>query len=86
VRWLVERLCALWGPEASWQLEGGEHPHEAHYLKLDCSKVHAELGWWPRWGLEKALESIVEWTQVYRQGGNVRDICLDQIMNFYRAR
>jgi len=86
VQWLVERLCTLWGAGASWQLDDGEHPHEAHYLKLDCSKALAELGWRPRWGIAKALDSIVEWTQAYMQGGNVRDICLDQIMNFYRAR
>jgi len=86
VQWLVEHLCTTWGAGASWRLDDGEHPHEAHYLKLDCSKAHAELGWWPRWGLETALESIVAWTQAYRQGEDMRHICLEQIMNFYRAR
>ncbi len=84
VQWLVERLCAIWGSGASWQLDDGEHPHEAHYLKLDCSKAHAELGWWPRWGLEKALESIAAWTKVYKSGGDLRQICEEQIMNFQR--
>jgi len=82
VQWLVERLCALWGEGASWQLDGREHPHEANYLKLDCAKAHAELGWWPRWRLEKALASIVEWTRVFRQNGDLRKECLGQIQAY----
>jgi CDP-glucose 4,6-dehydratase len=85
VLWLVERLCAMWGDGASWQLDKGEHPHEAHYLKLDCSKAHAELGWNPRWGLEKALESIVAWTKVSRQGGDLRNVCMQQIETYSKS-
>ena len=82
VQWLVERICVLWGAGAAWQLDDGEQPHEAHYLKLDCSKAHAELGWWPRWGLDKALESIVAWTKGYQSMGNIREICEQQIVTF----
>ena len=82
VQWLVERLCSKWGDGASWQLDSAEHPHEAHYLKLDCSKAHSELGWSPLWGLEKALESIVAWTKVYQAGGDLRDISLQQIQTY----
>lgn len=82
VQWLVERLCSLWGDGATWQLDTSEHPHEAHYLKLDCSKARSELGWLPRWGLEKALESIVAWTKVSNQGGNVREVCMQQIETY----
>lgn len=82
VEWLVERLCTMWGGEASWLLDGGNHPHEAHYLKLDCAKAHAELGWWPRWGLERALASIVEWTRVYQDRGDIRGVCEQQISGY----
>jgi CDP-glucose 4,6-dehydratase len=82
VLWLVERLCAMWGDGASWQLDKGEHPHEAHYLKLDCSKAHAELNWNHRWGLEKALKSIVAWTKVSHLGGDIRDVCMQQIETY----
>jgi len=85
VQWLVERLCALWGNGASWQLDSGQHPHEAHYLKLDCSKAHAELGWWPRWRLEQALESIVDWTRINQRGGDVRDVCMKQIETYSKC-
>jgi CDP-glucose 4,6-dehydratase len=85
VQWLVERFCALWGDGASWQQDNVEHLHEAHYLRLDCSKAHAELGWYPRWGLEKSLETIVDWAKVCNQGGDVRDMCMQQIELFSRS-
>ena len=79
VAWLVKRLCERWQEGACYELDQGEHPHEAHYLKLDCSKAKAELGWRPRWSLEAALESIVAWTKMYRDGGDLRAACLAQI-------
>jgi CDP-glucose 4,6-dehydratase len=82
VEWLVKDLCAKWGSEASYLIESGEHPHEAHYLKLDCSKAKSQLGWQPRWDLEKAIDSIVEWTQAYRESKDLRKICLDQIEEY----
>ncbi len=51
VQWIVERLTQQWGEGASWQLDDGDHPHEAHYLKLDCSKAKMRLDWQPRWHL-----------------------------------
>jgi CDP-glucose 4,6-dehydratase len=85
VQWLVERLCALWGEGASWQLDNAQSPHEAHNLKLDCSKAHAELCWWPRWGLERALENIVDWTKANQRGGDARDMCMKQIEAYSKS-
>ncbi|HCE67772.1 MAG: CDP-glucose 4,6-dehydratase [Geobacteraceae bacterium GWC2_55_20] len=82
VEWLAGRICELWGEQAAYRIDDGIHPHEAHYLKLDCSKVRAELGWRPRWGLEKALESIVVWTRSYRDGKDLRLECLRQITEY----
>lgn len=82
VEWLAGRLCELWGENAACRMDVGVHPHEAHYLKLDCSKARAELGWRPRWGLEKALESIVDWTRSYRDGKDLRLECLRQITEY----
>ena len=47
VEWLVRQLCSKWGNHASYAIDEGKHPHEAHYLKLDCSKAKTELGWHP---------------------------------------
>ncbi|MFA6920243.1 MAG: CDP-glucose 4,6-dehydratase [Gallionella sp.] len=79
VQWIVERLTKSWGEGASWVLDGGEHPHEAHYLKLDCSKARARLDWHPRWHLDETLDKIVEWNRACRDGENMRELTLRQI-------
>lgn len=82
VLWIVERLVSLWGEEASWSLDGGEHPHEAAFLKLDISKAKFRLAWQPRWSLQKALEQIVTWQCARSRGENVHDLCVSQINEF----
>ncbi|HEY6871441.1 MAG TPA: CDP-glucose 4,6-dehydratase [Geobacteraceae bacterium] len=79
VAWIVQKMCAAWGGDAAYEIDRGEHPHEAHYLKLDCSKARMELGWRAGWGLEKALDSIIEWTRAYREEKDLREVCLGQI-------
>ncbi|MHB1620701.1 MAG: Rossmann-fold NAD(P)-binding domain-containing protein [Sulfuricella sp.] len=61
VSWIVERLTKARGENASWVQDSGDHPHEAHYLKLDCSKAKARLDWLPRWYLDETLGKIVDW-------------------------
>ena len=79
VQWIVEKLTEAWGEDACWLKEEGVQPHEAHYLKLDCSKAHARLGWQPGWHLEEALEKIVEWHKAYRLGADMKALTLQQI-------
>lgn len=79
VQWIVERLTQSWVEGASWVLDSGEHPHEAHYLKLDCSKAKAQLNWHPRWHLEETLDKIVEWHRASGDGKNMRELTLRQI-------
>ena len=85
VGWIVRRLCDQWGEEASYVVDDGEHPHEATYLKLDCSKAKGRLGWHPRWNLEKTIDSIVEWTLAHKDGLDTRRVCLRQIEEFIRG-
>ncbi len=61
VQVIVERLTSQWGDNARWALDDGDHPHEATFLKLDCSKARARLGWRPRWDLGHSLDNIVAW-------------------------
>jgi CDP-glucose 4,6-dehydratase len=84
VRWIVERLSALWGEEIPWEQEAGQHPHEARSLRLDCSRARARLGWAPRWDLEQALQSIVDWYRSYQNDENMREVSLDQIRKYER--
>jgi len=79
VQWIVERLTQSWGEGASWKLDSGNHPHEAHHLKLDCSKAKARLDWHPRWHLEAALTAIIDWQRAYRNGKDMHELTLRQI-------
>lgn len=79
VQWIVEHLIEAWGDGAAWELDRQLQPHEAHYLKLDCSKAKVRLGWQPRWSLAQALEKIVEWHRVWRQGESIKQLTLRQI-------
>jgi CDP-glucose 4,6-dehydratase len=85
VEWIVERMRARWGEGANWQLDGQPQPHEARYLKLDCSKAHAQLGWWPTLELEQALDLVVDWHRAYLNGENMAVVTQAQIERF-RAR
>lgn len=80
VSWIVERLTRMWGEDATWDIDAsGNHPHEAHYLKLDCSKARARLNWHPRWGLEYTLQQIVDWYKLFCDQKNMREMTLRQI-------
>jgi CDP-glucose 4,6-dehydratase len=82
VEWIVQRFCNGWGDGAQYIIDNGDHPHEAHSLKLDCSKAKSELGWHPRWGLDKSIDSIIDWTRSYRDKKDLREVCLRQIQDY----
>ncbi len=82
---LVDLFVKYWGEGMKWinRYDGG--PHEANFLKLDCSKLKATFGWNPHWNLEKAIEKVVEWSKCWIDGGDVR-ACMDlQIAEFLKA-
>jgi CDP-glucose 4,6-dehydratase len=79
VEWIIERLCQQWGEGAAWQRDGAPQPHEASWLKLDCSKARARLGWQPRWNLGHTLEMIAAWHQAHTRGDDMRLVTLTQI-------
>lgn len=80
VSWIAASMAAAWG--ASWVPDNSAHPHEAHRLKLDCSKARSLLGWLPKWGLETALHEIVLWHQAYLAQADMREFSLNQIAAF----
>jgi CDP-glucose 4,6-dehydratase len=84
VEWIAGRFCELWGKGFTYSIDKNPQPHEASYLKLDCSKAKAELGWYPRWNIEKALKSTVEWYKNWFSKGDVRSLCLHQIEEYFR--
>ena len=83
VEWVVSKLSQLWGKGANWYHDKEtHHPHEAHYLKLDCSKARVRLNWKPCWSLEKALKEIVKWQHAYNSGSDMRTVTLEQISDY----
>ena len=82
VEWIIERMTQEWGAGASWALDGQSHPHEATYLKLDCSKARGQLGWHPRWDIGQTIAKIVEWHKACDQGADMRAMTLAQITTY----
>ena len=74
---LVDTFVRHWGEDLRWinRYDGG--PHEANFLKLDCSKLKSTYGWQPRWDLDIAIAKVVEWTKCWNSGGDVR-ACMDK--------
>ncbi|OUN79918.1 CDP-glucose 4,6-dehydratase [Flavonifractor sp. An52] len=80
---LVDLFVKHWGDGLKWvnRYDGG--PHEANFLKLDCSKLKTTFGWAPHWNLEVAISKVVEWSRCWINSGDVRE-CMDkQIAQFW---
>ncbi|WP_139078848.1 CDP-glucose 4,6-dehydratase [Aliivibrio logei] len=86
VEWIVERLTQQWGEGAEWYLSEGEHPHEAHYLKLDCSKAKMRLNWQPVWDLEHTLTKIVNWKKAWLDKQDMQQYTINEIKEYMTAR
>lgn len=82
---LVDLFVKHWGDGFTWidRYDGG--PHEANFLKLDCSKLKATFGWKPRWDLDKAIEKVTEWSKCWLSDGDIRGCMDQQIQEFLDA-
>lgn len=85
VEWIVNKLLELMPGSKGYDIDPGQQPHEAHYLKLDISKVQSRLTWKPRWALATALEKIVLWQTELSSGGSARGLCLRQLREYDNA-
>ncbi len=83
---LVELFCKSWGDGMSWvnQYDGG--PHEANFLKLDCSKLKSVFGWKPVWDVRTAIEKTVEWSKAWMNGENMEHLMEKQILEYGEQR
>ena len=80
---LVDMFCRAWGGDVKWvnQYDGG--PHEANFLKLDCSRIKSVFGWRPRYGVEEAVQKTVEWSRAYLDGEDMLEVMDRQITEFF---
>lgn len=84
VEWVMKKICDLWGENAAFEIDKSPQPHEATYLRLDCSKAKSRLEWKPCWTVEKALEKTVEWSRAYFENKDLRQVCIQQISEYYK--
>lgn len=86
VQSIVGKMVKYWGGDACWQLDDHEHPHEANYLKLDCSKAKILLGWQSRWNLDCTLEYIVAWHKAWLRGVNMHEYSIVEINKYMASK
>ena len=69
---LVDLFCKYWGEDAKWENQAEANaPHEANFLKLDCSKVKSTFGWQPRWHIDECMQKVCEFSKVWLAGGDI---------------
>ena len=81
---LVDLFISLWGEGLKRTDIPDDGPHEAGFLKLDCTKLKTTFDWSPRWHVQTAVEKTVEWEQCRISGGDVR-ACMDAQIADYLA-
>jgi CDP-glucose 4,6-dehydratase len=79
---LVDAFCRAWGTGASWENRDAGGPHEAGFLKLDCSLLKAKLGWRPRWHIEEALVRTVDWARAWQAGEPLERVMEEKIRDY----
>lgn len=82
---LVDLFVEHWGEGMKWidKYDGG--PHEANFLKLDCSKLKKTFGWQPHWDLNIAIEKVVEWSKCWLTNGDIEKCMNKQIEEFMKV-
>ncbi len=80
---LADIFCKAWGDGASWKNVAEQNaPHEANFLKLDCSKIKSVLGWKPRWHISAAIQKTVEWSKAYLHSDDIDAVIEKQIREY----
>lgn len=83
---LVDLFCKHWGAGAAWENQAEANaPHEANFLKLDCSKIKAVFGWKPRWHMEECMEMVCRFSKVWLSGGDIPAEMDQEIKEFLEA-
>ena len=84
VNWILDKMVNYWGNNAGWCFDEKINPHEASFLKLNCSKSAKKLKWQPKWELKKTLKLIIDWHLNYLSGNNLKQACLNEIKSYNR--
>lgn len=83
---LVNLFCKYWGEDAKWENQAEKNaPHEANFLKLDCSKLKKTFGWKPVWHIEKCMEMTVRFSKAWLNGEDIPAEMDEEIRIFYES-
>ena len=80
---LADLFCNAWGEGAEWENLSQGGPHEANFLKLDCSRIRSALGWKPRWQVEEAVTNTAKWYQAWLNGDDMEVYTDFQIKEYF---
>lgn len=82
---LADTFVKYWGEPANWKnMSEANAPHEASFLKLDCSKARATFGWEPVWNVDSAIRETVAWYKTWNEGENMREFTEKQVKEFFK--
>ena len=69
---LVDLFCKHWGDGAEWVNQAEKNaPHEANFLKLDCSKIKSVFGWKPRWNIDECMKYTTRFYKAWLAGEDI---------------
>lgn len=80
---IASLFCSKWNEKSNGNIQwinkwdGG--PHEANYLKLDCSRMKKVFHWAPLISADKMLEMTVDWYWALKEQSNINRKTDDQV-------
>lgn len=80
---VADSAAHLWGPDAEWRTDSGQHPAEAASLTLNATKARQRLGWRDHLDTHTAIAWTVKWEKEIQAGGDPREVSLRQIAEFH---
>lgn len=84
---LADLFCKHWGKGAEWvNLVEEKAPHEASYLKLDCSKIKSVFDWKEKWNIEEAVAKTVEWYKHWLDNEDIQECTDRQIKEYFETQ
>jgi CDP-glucose 4,6-dehydratase len=86
VKDVITKFTEAYNPLAKWEQDTSEQPHEAHFLKLDCTKANQILGWQPRWNLDIAIQNIADWYRAFSMDQDMQLFSLEQIRKYQQNK
>ena len=84
---LTDMFCRYWGEDARWENQGQKDaPHEAAFLKLDCTLIKSVFGWKPHWNIERCMEETCRFSKILQKGGDILKEMDREIEEFRRSQ